>query len=366
MSCAPVIAFILLIGGPQNEPPPYIAQGNRIERQFREYHAKLNVFYRKLRLAVLRDAPELAGLLEEEPPKPILYGYQLLPKLFDEPADTDQNHLASRSYSWPATEKYVRGEDIKLELANIQLDGSLEPLEKLAGTYRELVANEKTVDQHIEYNRFWQRAVAMDRGRYDRLTEIFNMLRQNDADVNRVIREALGTPDVPSFIRVARSDRRIRLHVPIYTDIDDDAFLSKAKSVIEEFWQAGDDGTQYSVEVEWKKVSFRNGPRRGAHIDLRAHAAAFPKDGAALTTGAESTHAVVGRFIALGAADTSYRTIAHEFGHILGFRDGYVRGYRDLGSDGFEIMEITPNFDDLMSAPRQGRVQTTHFKLLLK
>jgi hypothetical protein len=50
---------------------------------------------------------------------------------------------------------------------------------------------------------------------------------------------------------------------------------------------------------------------------------------------------------------------------VLGFQDGYVRGYKDLGKDGFEILEITPKFDDLMSAPRQGRVQVTHFKLLL-
>jgi hypothetical protein len=50
---------------------------------------------------------------------------------------------------------------------------------------------------------------------------------------------------------------------------------------------------------------------------------------------------------------------------VLGFQDGYVRGYRDLGKDGFEILEITPKFDDLMSAPRQGSVQVTHFKLLL-
>ena len=64
------------------------------------------------------------------------------------------------------------------------------------------------------------------------------------------------------------------------------------------------------------------------------------------------------------AADRA-ATLAHEFGHILGFTDGYVRGYADLGEKGFEILELTSFFDDIMSAPREGHVQPTHFKLLL-
>ena len=51
---------------------------------------------------------------------------------------------------------------------------------------------------------------------------------------------------------------------------------------------------------------------------------------------------------------------------MLGFRDGYIRSYRDLGSDGFEIMELTSVFDDIMSAPREGDVQVAHFELILE
>jgi hypothetical protein len=160
--------------------------------------------------------------------------------------------------------------------------------------------------------------------------------------------------------------------VRLYTDIEDEAFLSAAKAAIEEMWQASEAGVQYAVEIDLHRAPASqlyeagNIPGRGDHLDLQRHAARFPTDGAVLTTGAESTHSFVGRYVALGPGDLSRRTLAHEFGHLLGFRDGYIRGYRDLGDGGFEILELTSSFDDIMTAPRQGRVQAAHFKLILE
>ena len=74
----------------------------------------------------------------------------------------------------------------------------------------------------------------------------------------------------------------------------------------------------------------------------------------------------IGRYVALGPGELSERTLAHEFGHLLGFGDGYIRGYRDLGEEGFEILELTTGFDDIMSAPREGGVQVRHFELLVE
>jgi hypothetical protein len=136
-------------------------------------------------------------------------------------------------------------------------------------------------------------------------------------------------------------------------------------------WQANDGYMEYAVEVDLRRISpselYGKGPApaRGDHINLQSHAARFPSDGAVLTTGAEAIHSFVGRYVALGPGDLSRRTLAHEFGHLLGFRDGYIRGYRDLGKEGFEILELTSIFDDIMTAPRQGNVQATHFKLIL-
>ena len=57
--------------------------------------------------------------------------------------------------------------------------------------------------------------------------------------------------------------------------------------------------------------------------------------------------------------------MAHEFGHILGFIDGYFRGYRDLGEDGYEVVEIVVDPADIMSAPITGRVLPLHLEKLI-
>jgi hypothetical protein len=274
----------------------------------------------------------------------------------------------------------VLGERVKLEQASADLgtvhsvseESRPDLLRKLIRDYRNLVADQRTIDAHVQYNRFWQRAIATDRSRFDQMTQVYDLLQQNNADLSRVIREALGTPEVPAFIAVDQSNKNsVVLRVPVYTDIEDDSFLEAVKTSIESFWQATDSGVQYRLELELRKRTARQiyndgeVPERGAHLDLRVHAARFPADGAVLTSGAQTTYALVGRFIALSSGEVSFRSVAHEFGHVLGFRDGYVRGYKDLGKDGLEILELTPNFDDLMSAPRQGNVQAAHFKLLL-
>src|SRR6185436_10523556 len=81
------------------EPPPYLRQGDRIEQEFRDYHTRLNDFYKTLRETLERDAPELVSSLEGEPPRPVVYGYNLLPKLVDRPPSTDANMPKTQRYS---------------------------------------------------------------------------------------------------------------------------------------------------------------------------------------------------------------------------------------------------------------------------
>jgi hypothetical protein len=104
-------------------------------------------------------------------------------------------------------------------------------------------------------------------------------------------------------------------------------------------------------------------PPIASQIKLDRHLALFPSDGAILTTGALTTH-VLGRAIVLGPENLSGRLLAHEMGHILGFRDSYVRGYKDLGADGFQIMEVVADAKDIMAGADGGVVLPWHFETL--
>src|SRR5262249_46239688 len=106
-------------------------------------------------------------------------------------------------------------------------------------------------------------------------------------------------------------------------------------------------------------------PANGTPISILRHVARFPASGAILTTGAQTTH-VQNNAIVLGPHSVTPRLLAHEFGHILGFRDGYVRGYRNLRGDGFQIMEVISDPADIMAAPLSGMVLRSHFEALLR
>ena len=43
----------------------------------------------------------------------------------------------------------------------------------------------------------------------------------------------------------------------------------------------------------------------------------------------------------------------------------YLRGYKDLGADGFEVMELVSDFSDIMSSPGSGSVLPRHFGALI-
>ncbi len=101
-------------------------------------------------------------------------------------------------------------------------------------------------------------------------------------------------------------------------------------------------------------------PSKGQKIDIRRHLKRFPFGAAILTTGALTTH-VQDYAIVLGPHPIAPRMLAHEFGHILGFRDRYVRGYKNLGEHGFQVIEVVADQDDIMAATGRGVVHRGHF-----
>lgn len=354
---------------------PYVQRGDRVERQFRLYTDRLDTFRQLLRETIVSAAPDLLPELDREdpPPAPGVYGYQLLPAIVEE-SDARRRSISTFSYSWEATERYIENEAQRLDSALGDLEAfrvSSAPIAPAAiretiAQYRMLVDNLKTIDQYLQYNRFWQRAIAEDRRRFDRLTEIYDLLIAEESGAADAAREFLGQPSVPDFLEIDRPRSGATVvRLPVYTDILDDAFLEAVESGVEGMWSVGGE-SGFMLDIELRKRSpVGSTPRPGDRIDLMEHAARFPDDGALLTTGAESTYGFVGEYVALGPGNITVRTLAHEFGHVLGFADGYIRGYRDLGADGFEILELTSSFEDIMSAPREGRVLGSHFELVI-
>ncbi len=382
MKVISTIAVIGLLAVPiparSEDPPGYVREGDRVEKRFRDQRERLTAFFQELRATVQREAPateapNLLRQLQDAPPPANVWGYGMLPRIVDiaQPATP----ISAFSYSWAVTEGYVTGEATKLDRARsdlarvsvVDLPEKQSILLGLIAQYRELLKNQRTVDQYIQYNRFWQREIAEDRARFDKLTQVYNMMKSGSPDTADAIRKVLGKPQAPRFIRVRKDgSKSVTLQVRVYTDIDDSAYLDQAKAVIEDIWRTEEAGTRYALEIDFRKTKLKDEPRPGEHLDMDKHVARFPKDGGVLTSGAQFTYGSVGRAVVLGPGDLAPRTLAHEFGHVLGFADGYIRGYADLGERGFEILELTSFFDDIMSAPREGHVQATHFKLLVE
>ena len=264
--------------------------------------------------------------------------------------------------------------------------------QKMVDEYRTLSDNQKLIAHHIEYNRLWQGEIARDRRGYDAQTNLHDAvlrrqavqaalahadpllapsLRTKSDELYALIDAATRRVVPPEYVTVdSPSPNRFVFTVPVYTDVEDDAFVEGFRSAVERLWQAERGGEQFSLKVDVHKVPasrlYPDGdvPPRGAHLDVWKHSERFPVGGAVLTTGGNSTY-VLGRAINVGPPDIAPNILAHEFGHILGFVDGYFRGYRDRGADGFEVLEAVSDPDDIMSAPGEGRVGAHHFEKLL-
>ena len=378
MSILSSIGLFWLLWTPQaGISAAHVVAGDRVEAEFRDHRATLDRFFVSLRTTVARRAPELLATFQDPPPEPVVFGYGLLPRIVDDFSSENEAPVSSFSYSWPITGEYVDGEAQKLqrvaeEFEKVAPNVTPDVIQEFILEYRTLVRNQRTIDGYIQYNRLWQRAIAEDRSRFDQMTTLYELMISGDRDTTEAIQAVLGVPEVPLFVGVEGNlPDAIVLRVPVYTDIGDVTFLRNVENAIENMWRVQEAEAVYGLDIEFRRVDVTDlypetvGPEPGDPVDLLSHASRFPEDGAVLTTGAEATHGFVGRYVALGPGDVTVRTLAHEFGHVLGFRDGYVRGYRDLGESGFEILELTSAFDDIMSAPREGRVLGTHFRLIM-
>ena len=372
--------------------PAYVVRGHLAEVHQHALKERLDQFHAKASIQLQRDAPDLLPALE--PPPPIAYGYQILPRII---VDTPLGPLGKPhvvSFSWPWSDTLISREMTDLERLETDLAAaSQQPAESRHAAYEAIVAGYKkaldsrrVIDADIDYNWLWQRQIANARALFDLLTARLN------AEVEKEKRPASPAtePEAPAidfsppeFARVDGSAGRLWIvTVPFYTDIQDSAVVESFRRAIESYWHVHDGQDEYRVLLTIRTIPPERlycaptddqkrpaaacaPPAKGEHINLEAHVARFPADGAVLTTGAESLKLTAGRAIVLGPHDVAPRTLAHEFGHVLGFPDAYLRGYKDLGADGFQVEEFVPNFEDIMSSPGAGSVLARHFRALI-
>lgn len=375
----------------------------RIESRQEESGVRLDALHARLVTALERDAPDLARELRRSGPKPIRHGYQILPALIPDPPPSSEPPRATvASYSWPRTERGLEEHTARIDALAAEID-RVESIdlalrrhewEKFARAWERLPQDQKNLDAHVQYNRFWQGEIAKNRPFYDRQTELLNTvlerqkirdalaaspvnsqpaLAARDELLSRPIHEVTNEVTPPAFLLLERpSPHRYVIEVPVYTDIKDRRFLEQFRHAVESVWTVRDGEEEFRIAITIHRVSTARlykravSPAIGDAIVLADHVARFPPDGAVLTTGATTTHVAAGRCIALGPHDLPPHVLAHEFGHILGFKDVYFRGYRDLGAEGFEVMEVVADIDDIMGAAGTGPVKRRHFERVIE
>ena len=377
---------------------PYLKRGDLLEAKYGAYRKELEGFFTELRRRVEKAAPELLPKLE--PPAAVPYGYQLLPKIVqDAPFATAKSRIRLSPFSWSRTDSLLVRDQRKLKsLAGLVADarnggaGSAPDYPKLVDEYQKLVAGQKLIEAQIQYNRFWQgdvathawwygklkslHAVALERERLeDSLPKVDRplqaRLRRRVDSLSRILDDHMKKLPTPRFVRVEVAPHRWVLRVPVYTDIQDSAFVEAFRKAVENGWHVRDGDDDFRVKLEMRRVSpsalYRGSriPAKGAHIDVEAHAKRFPADGMILTTGANALRAT-DRTILLSPHATKRSSLVHEFGHMLGFKDGYFRSYEDRGAEGYEIVEVILGPYDVLGAPESGVVRREHFEAVLR
>lgn len=180
--------------------------------------------------------------------------------------------------------------------------------ERLASDYSRLRERQGTIDAHVQYNRFWQRAIAANTLGYDRETALHDAVLERQAILDaretsdeaafrralagirgidsakpwetpaidlgerektlaREIHEATDRITPPSFLRVKEPGLRRRvLHVRFYTDIESDAFVRAFKAAVERSWHVRDGADEFGVELSITPLTARSSTGRGPSV----------------------------------------------------------------------------------------------------
>ena len=335
---------------------------------------RLRAVMEELRGRVAQEHPDLLERLHMNPP--LKHGYRLLPRV-DANAPLASVRLVRSVFSLEAWSKAVPRlvGDIDALGRRVRSSAAGRPVKLVTG-FEGLRKRLRLFEKNLKYHGHWQQAV-IDYSRF------FAGKKKIAALARRLMetRDQTGASAMALRERIARLIFRFRrtrglavrtragnrhvLPVTVVTDVENEDFLARFRDGVEQAFNRSPAARARGFEIALtiRTISpatlYPDGaPAVGAAIDLKAHVGRFPDAALVLTTGAESTHAFAGRYIALGPSPVTPRVLAHEFGHLLGFNDTYVRSYEGDPRDAFGVVVIEWSglFDDLMGAPGSGRV----------
>jgi hypothetical protein len=327
----------------------------RAEKEIQE------LFARKNSTALLTQMPSTEAQSFE-----VRSTYLLLPELHVDitPDPKKTPPLKAARFSWPLTLKLIRSNSVLISKLETQLVKIQRQRETLADKERDPVSNQGLA----LIVRLWAEirensALIAARIRY---LETWNLsLPLNEPTT----RETPISPMGRSFYKPTRdkksqtnpmpwlSERGDTVVLQVTTDIQDEQFLSDWRAAIEIHWNQSPwaKRTHKKIIIELEQIDidheFKNNSRT-LEEHLSHH---FQKDRAILTTGGKSL-VVYGRAMVLSPGKIRLRTLAHEIGHLLGFRDCYYRTLESWGPFGTAVLEYSnPYFpNELMCNSESG------------
>jgi len=361
----------------------------RVIADLRTQQERLNQALKRSQIALIPRAktedPSLVKRLDMEPA--YIPGYGKLPDIKNDARSfrtTPKKAIYSLEKLQQSFAKTLEGA-VQLDVAKAR-DTSL-TLISLVEAFERLKQERENLEEQLAYHEYWQQAVADYKdffvSRNNIIKKFVELEQLRDAGVNNEHQFTLEhelegylttfTPTTGLEIKQL-SGNSYTLPINVYTDIEDDDFLLTFQNEVELLFNRANAalGLRISIELQFKRISPttlypQRPPAYGDNINLDDHLQRFPKEGLILTTGAMSTHAWTGRSVALGPTPITRRTLVHEFAHLLGFDDAYLRGFEGDIDDpyGVIIIEWTGLSDDLMGNPEGGELTEKMFRTLI-
>jgi len=313
-----------------------------------------------------------------DPPSPRPHGWGILPEIIeDKPIETVETRSTVYSLETLSTSFTGDFRDAAVLAARVASAGG-PPLESEVDEFVRLRERMRNLEDHLDYHAKWQVEVVAYRawfGERNRIIEKVRALRELErrrapaeeiAALRAEILDRLAPfRPTPGLRLTRRRDGTRVLKLRVSTDIEDAAFLERVRRAVESTYNDAEAARarRVAIRIEWKRIPVaelygEGPPAYGDVIDVGDHAARFPAGDLVLTTGAASTHAWTGRSVLLGPGALEPRTLAHEFGHLMGFDDAYLRGYDGDpgGRFGATFIEWVGLQHDLMGSPAHGPV----------